>query len=365
VRQPQALLLDEPTNHLDDEGLDYLERHLSKLPGVLVLSSHDRAFLDAVCTDIVDIDPARDGITRFGGRFSDYLVAKGRARMEWQRAFAQQRNELRLLEDEIVRAQLRDDDKPRRAPRDNNKIAQASLTGRAEAASARRIRDLQGKIDAIERDPVAEPPVPLRFRAAMGVAHPAEEPLVRVDDLSFAGRIGEHSFELRPGNRLLITGPNGAGKSTLLELLVGELEATTGTITYAEDVRIGVLPQDPVFPLDETPRALYQEAIDEAAELEIAVPELSSLGLLRDSDLDRPMRDLSEGQRRRLALALLVAGSPHVLLLDEPTNHLSPALVSQLEDALMDAEAAVVVVSHDRWLRERWSGDVLEVETAD
>jgi len=363
VRQPQALLLDEPTNHLDDAGLDYLERHLSKLPGVLVLSSHDRAFLDAVCTDIVDIDPARDGITRFGGRFSDYLVAKGRARTEWQRAWDQQVNELRLLEVGIVKASLQGEDKERRAPRDNNKIAQASLEGRAEAAVARRIRDLQRKVDAIERDAVIEPPVPLRFRASMGTAHPAEEALIRVDNLSYAGRVGPHSFDLLPGSRLLMTGPNGAGKSTLLELLIGELDATTGSITYADGVRIGVLPQDPVFPLDETPRSLYQAAIEDAAELEIEVPELSALGLLREADLDHPMRDLSEGQRRRLALALLVAGAPHVLLLDEPTNHLSPALVSQLEDALVGAEAAVVVVSHDRWLRSRWTGDVLEVAT--
>ena len=365
VRQPQALLLDEPTNHLDDAGLDYLERHLSTLPGVLVLSSHDRAFLDAVCTDIVDIDPARGGVTRFGGRFSDYLVAKGRARREWERAWEQQVKELATLEETIARHSLQGEGKQRRAPRDNNKIAQSSLEGRAEAATARRIRDIQRKIDAIQDDPVTEPPVPLRFQAAMGAAHPAQEPLISVENLSFAGRIAQHSFELLPGSRLLVTGPNGAGKSTLLELLTGELDATTGTIQYADDLRVGVLPQDPVFPLDETPRSLYEDTAAEAAERGIEIPMLDALGLLREADLDRPMGDLSEGQRRRLALALLVAGAPHVLLLDEPTNHLSPALVSQLEEALVGAEAAVVVVSHDRWLRERWTGDVLEVVTAD
>jgi macrolide transport system ATP-binding/permease protein len=366
VRQPEALLLDEPTNHLDDAGLAYLERHLAGLPGVLVLSSHDRAFLDAVCTDIIDIDPARDGITRFGGRFSDYLVAKGRARREWERAWAKQRVELEELERAIVKGEARSSDSRTRVPRDNNKIAQSTLTGRAEAAAARRIRDLQRKIDVIERDPVPEPPVPLRFTTAMGALLTTDEPLIHAEDVSFDGRVGEYSFELHPGSRLLVAGPNGAGKSTLLELLSGDLEASTGFVTYAPGVRIGVLPQDPEFPLDETPRELYQAAIDErAGEPDLHVPELDALGLLRDEDLDRPMRDLSEGQRRRLAIALLVAGGPNVLLLDEPTNHLSPALVSELEDALVGADAAVVIVSHDRWLRSRWSGDVLDVSRGD
>ncbi|MCW2949625.1 MAG: antibiotic transporter ATP-binding protein, partial [Thermoleophilia bacterium] len=283
VRQPEALLLDEPTNHLDDIGLTYLERHLSALPGVLVLSSHDRAFLDAVCTDIVDIDPARNGIVRFGGNFSDYLVAKGRARREWERAWGQQQTELGALEKRVAMAAGAAEGKTRRVPRDNDKLAQKSLEGRAEAAVARRIRDFQRKIDLIERDVIAEPPVPLRFRAAMGAAHPSDEPLIDAKDVSFAGRVGQHSFELRPGSRLLVTGPNGAGKSTLLDLLTGELDATTGSVNYAANLRIGVLPQDPEFPLDETPRALYQEAVDDYADSgDFVAPELTSLGLLRE-----------------------------------------------------------------------------------
>jgi macrolide transport system ATP-binding/permease protein len=357
VRQPEALLLDEPTNHLDDAGLDFVERHLCQLPGVLVVSSHDRAFLDAVCTDIVDIDPSRHGVTRFGGSFSSYLVAKRRARQEWERAWRQQEAERALLESTIAGGGGRRD-VHERARRDNDKKGQSSRDGRAQAAVARRIRDLRAKIAVLDRDGVSKPPDALRFRAAVGSSLEGDEPLVRITDLAFEGRIGPQTFEIRPRDRLLLSGPNGSGKSTLIDLITGELEPTSGVVEYAEDVRIGVLPQDPEFPPDETPREAYRAAADERDDL----PELDDLGLLDEADLDRPMGDLSEGQRRRVALAMLIAGAPHVLLLDEPTNHLSPSFVSDLEEALDAADAAVVIVSHDRWLRSRWTGRELRID---
>ncbi|MCW2922822.1 MAG: antibiotic transporter ATP-binding protein [Thermoleophilia bacterium] len=357
VRQPEALLLDEPTNHLDDAGLDFVERHLCQLPGVLVVSSHDRAFLDAVCTDIVDIDPARGGVTRFGGRFSTYLVAKRRARFEWERAWRQQELERAELELSIASGGRRTGAHPR-AARDNDKKGQSSRDGRAEAAVARRIRDLRSRLALLDRDGIAKPPDQLSFRAAVGAPPEGSEPLVRATGLAFEGRVGPQTFEIRPRDRLLLSGANGAGKSTLIDLLTGVLEPTSGQVEYAEGVRIGVLPQDPEFPADETPN----EAYGAAASGDEDVPELADLGLLHEDDLDRPMGELSEGQRRRVALAMLIAGAPHVLLLDEPTNHLSPSLVSDLEDALDAADAAVVIVSHDRWLRSRWTGRVLQVD---
>ncbi|MCW2927079.1 MAG: transporter ATP-binding protein [Thermoleophilia bacterium] len=356
VRQPEALLLDEPTNHLDDAGLEYLQRHLCGLPGVLVFSSHDRTFLDAVGTDIIDIDPAREGITRFGGRFADYLIAKQSRRDQWTRAWEAQQTELRGLETALNGGTARQVAHARVA-RDNDKAAHNFKGERVEATESRRVRDARRRIELIERDPVPQPPEPLRFRAAFGAILEADEPLLRAEHLGFTGRVAPQSLKLMPGGRLLVTGPNGAGKSTLLDLITGELEPTSGVVTYADGVRIGVLPQDPVFPLEATPRRLYREAVDGDDD----APELEELGLLHERDLDRPMRVLSEGQRRRVALALLVAGAPHVLLLDEPTNHLSPTLVSELEDALMKAPAAVVIVTHDRWLRRRWTGSLLHL----
>ncbi len=356
VRQPEALLLDEPTNHLDDDGLDYVERHLCRLPGVLVVSSHDRAFLDAVCTDIVDIDPSRHGVTRFGGSFSTYLVAKRRARHEWERAWRQQQTERAVLESTIAGGGGRRD-VHERARRDNDKKGQSSRDGRAQAAVARRIRDLRLKIAVLDRDGVAKPPDELCFRAAVGAHLEGDEPLVRITDLALEGRIGPQTFEIRPRDRLLLSGPNGSGKSTLIDLITGALTPTSGVVKYADGVRIGVLPQDPEFPPDETPSDVYRAAAEGRENL----PEFADLGLLDEADLDRAMRDLSEGQRRRVAIAMLIAGAPHVLLLDEPTNHLSPSFVSDLEEALDAADAAVVIVSHDRWLRSRWTGRELRV----
>ena len=357
VRQPEALLLDEPTNHLDDAGLDFVERHLCQLPGVLIVSSHDRAFLDAVCTDIVDIDPSRHGVTRFGGSFSRYLVAKRRARQEWERAWRQQEYERATYEASIANGGGHRDPHDR-VRTDNDKKGQSSRDGRAQAAVARRIRDLRAKIALLDRDGVDEPPHQLRFRAAVGAPLEGDEPLVRVTGLGLEGRIGPQTFEILPRDRLLLSGPNGSGKSTLIDLITGELEPTSGVVEFADGVRIGVLPQDPEFPADETAHEVYAAAADGRDD----VPELASLGLLDEADLERPLGDLSEGQRRRVALAMLIAGAPHVLLLDEPTNHLSPSFVSDLEDALDAADAAVVIVSHDRWLRSRWTGREVRVD---
>ena len=363
VRQPRALLLDEPTNHLDDAGVAFLERHLVQLPGVVVIASHDRAFLDAVGTDLLDLDPARGGVVRFGGTFGEYLVHRRRERERWERAYADQQRELATLRDTAEHAAERV--APGRGPRDNDKFIHHFKGGRVAATAARRSRDAQRRIERIERDPVPRPPDPLRFSARIGshVDAGGGEPLLVARDVAIAGRLAPTSVAIQPGGRLLVTGANGAGKSTLLELLAGDLEHTSGWLRHVDGVRIGRLPQDPTFgPGLQSPRAAYAEVL---RDLEAVAPSLADLGLLRERDLDRPLAQLSEGQRRRVALALLVAWAPEVLLLDEPTNHLSPALVSELEDALLDAPCAVVVATHDRWLRGRWTGAHLHLEPVD
>jgi macrolide transport system ATP-binding/permease protein len=162
-----------------------------------------------------------------------------------------------------------------------------------------------------------------------------------------------------------VTGPNGAGKSTLLAALAGRLAADGGTVRRRSGLRVGLLEQD-VRLADpaESPRALYRRTVGE--ERSERVP-LDALGLVGGGDLDRPVGALSVGQQRRVALALILAKPPHVFLLDEPTNHLSLALASDLEDALGSYPGAVVIASHDRWLRRRWEGEeiVLGIPTVD
>ncbi|MFJ4539812.1 ABC-F family ATP-binding cassette domain-containing protein [Streptomyces tibetensis] len=360
VRRPPALLLDEPTNHLDDGAAAFLEEQLRGLPGAVVLASHDRAFLDAVCTDVIDLDPAVDGPVRYGGDYSAYLVEKRAERERWERRYAEEQQELEELRHSAGVTARRV--APDRGPRDNEKMGYGHRAGRVQSQVSRRVRNATRRLEGLERAQVAEPPRPLRF-AAWELAAQAEDspcPLVSLEGVRVAGRLVLDELEVAAADRLLVTGGNGAGKSTLLAVLAGRLSAE-GEVRRRPGLTVGLLTQDTVFErLDRTVRDTYELSVGpERAE---KVP-LGSLGLLHERDLDKAVGHLSVGQRRRLALALLVARPPHLLLLDEPTNHLSPRLCDELEEALgTDGPGAIVVASHDRWLRRRWQGRELHLE---
>ena len=175
------------------------------------------------------------------------------------------------------------------------------------------------------------------------------------------------SLTVGAGERWLITGANGSGKSTFLAVLSGALRVTGGTVRSPSGLRVGLLGQEVSLP-DPARRGRGRSAAVAYADLvggETAerLP-LSSWGLLPPLVENRPVVELSVGQLRRLALAVLLAGAPEVLLLDEPTNHLSLPLVDAIEEALPDYPGAVAVASHDRWLRSRWAGRRLELGSA-
>lgn len=181
--------------------------------------------------------------------------------------------------------------------------------------------------------------------------------------ISVEGRLPGPSLTLNGTEKLLVTGPNGSGKSTLLSVLAGQLTPDAGSLTVT-GVRTGYLTQDVDLPDphdrgdDRTVERAYRDLVGE--ELAEEVP-LSTFGLIHPRDENRPLVELSLGQQRRVALAVLLADPPEVLLLDEPDNHLSLSLVTALEEAIPEYPGAVVVASHDRWLRERWSGARLEL----
>jgi macrolide transport system ATP-binding/permease protein len=356
ARRPVALLLDEPTNHLDDAAAVFLEEQLRSLPGVVVLASHDRAFLDAVCTDLIDLDPAVDGPTRYGGNYSDYQAQKRAERERWQRRFAEEQNELAELRRSV--AVTAHQVAPGRAKRDSEKMGYGHTSGRVQNQISGRVRNATRKLGDLERDQVRKPPEPLRFRATMLASTSPDGILVSLRDVRVPGRLGLDRLDVSANERLLVTGANGAGKSTLLALLAGRLEAS-GEVRRRRGLTVGLLAQDTVFDRpDRTVRETYELAL--GAERAESVP-LSTLGLIGPQDLARPVGDLSVGQRRRLALALLVAEPPELLLLDEPTNHLSPRLADELEEALGTGPGAIVVASHDRWLRSRWPGHEIQL----
>ncbi|MEV5206157.1 ABC-F family ATP-binding cassette domain-containing protein [Micromonospora sp. NPDC053740] len=349
IRRPSALLLDEPTNHLDDAAAAFCEDQLRAMPGVVVVASHDRAFLDAVCTDLIDLDPAVDGPVRFGGGYTAYLTAKRAEAQRWRRRYD---DEQALLADLREAAAVTGHQVAHgRGPRDSEKMGYGHTAGRVQNQISRRVRDAVRRLETIERDPVPVPPDPLRFHASALAVGDSDGAILTVDRLEVPGRLRVAHLEIRSRDRLLVTGPNGTGKSTLLAVLAGHLTGA-GALWRRPELRVGLLAQDTVFA---DARRTARQVFDAAVGVErAAVVPLSSLGLLAPADLDRPVADLSVGQRRRLALAVLVADPPELLLLDEPTNHLSPTLSDELEDALGTGPGAIVVASHDRRLRSRW-----------
>ncbi len=354
LSRPDALLLDEPTNHLDDDAVAYVAAQLRAWPGPVLFASHDRAFLDEVATELVDLDPDRSRTaTRYGGAFSDYLAEKARERQRWeQRHRAEQDERARL---ELVAATTARSVAHGRPPRDSDGFIHAFKGARVQSAVSRRVKDAERRLAVLEADATRKPPPVLSFAGIpSGVAAlDRSEVLVDLPDVRVPGRLDTGRVTLTARDRLLVTGPNGAGKSTLLSVLAGQGALRRG-------VRVGMLRQDVRFADPTQPaREVYRAAVGtRRAEL---VP-LADLGLLPATQLDRPVGELSMGQQRRLALATVLAHPPHLLLLDEPTNHLSLALAVELEDALAEYPGAVVVASHDRWLRQRWTGRVLRLE---
>ncbi|MDQ1034057.1 macrolide transport system ATP-binding/permease protein [Streptomyces sp. V3I8] len=361
VRRPPALLLDEPTNHLDDSAAAFLEEQLRGLPGTVVAACHDRAFLDAVCTDLIDLDPAVDGPVRHGGNYSAYLSEKRAERERWERRYAEEQQELVELRHSAGVTAHRV--APDRGRTDNEKMGYGHRGGRVQSQISRRVRNATRRLEELTRTQVAEPPRPMRF-AAFDLAARIEEgtrPLVSLRDVRVPGRLALDGLEVSATDRLLVTGDNGTGKSTLLAVLAGQLRAA-GEVHRLRGLTVGLLTQDTVFERsDRTVRETYELSLGPARAEKVP---LGSLGLLHEGELDKPVGHLSVGQRRRLALALLVARPPHLLLLDEPTNHLSPRLCDELEEALGTGPGAIVVATHDRWLRRRWQGREVRLEAA-
>lgn len=359
VRRPSALLLDEPTNHLDDEAAAFVEEQLRGMPGPVVIASHDRAFLDAVCTDLIDLDPAVDGPVRYGGDYSTYLTEKRAERARWERRHAEEQQELEALRRSAdVTARMV---APDRGPRDNEKMGYGLRAGRVQSQIARRVRNASRRLDELERNRIGEPPAPLRFRYTSLAGPSTQGTLVSLREVRVPGRLSVDRLDVSATERLLVTGGNGSGKSTLLAVLAGTL-AAEGEVGRRPGLTVGLLTQDTEFTRpDRSVRETYEKALGfEQAE---AVP-LASLGLMHEADLGKPVGQVSAGQRRRLALAVLTARPPQLLLLDEPTNHLSPRLCDELEEALGTGPGAVVLASHDRWLRRRWQGGELRLHAA-
>lgn len=359
IGRPEGLLLDEPTNHLDDDALEFVQQELRGWRGPVLVASHDRAFLDAVATSIVDLDPSfgphgpRDGTRqgrRFTGGFSAYLEQRAGDAQRWHDAYAEQEEEWARLE-RVIASDARNVFHTTQ-PRGEGRVSRKFEADRAAKTVGGRVRQARSRMAALDRERITPPPKTLRFGGfAPGGARPSEGLIAVVREASVTGRLAPVSLGLEARDRVLVEGRNGAGKSTLLALLAGRLRADTGEVEAPRSV--GLLSQDEDWEdLEATADAAYRARL----RAPVSAPSLEELGLLDGPTAHRPLRELSYGQRRRAALGPLLAEPPRLLLLDEPTNHLALELAEALERALPDYPGCVVVASHDRWLRERWSG---------
>ncbi|MFH7598069.1 ABC-F family ATP-binding cassette domain-containing protein [Streptomyces racemochromogenes] len=360
---PELLLLDEPTNDLDDQAVDWLEKRLQDHRGTVVVITHDRAFLEAVTSTILEVDPDTHTVNRYGNGYQGYLTAKAAARARWEQEYEDHLQEIARQEKLAENAGRMLATIAKKGPW----AFSGSEHHRARSSSSStssKARNANERLRRLRENPVPPPPEPLRFTASLALGEdPAPEqeqgPLTELADVEVAGRLTIGALSIAPGERLLITGPNGAGKSTLLRVLAGDIEPDRGTVRRA--AHIGWLRQD------ETPKHPRRSVLAEFAEGRPGHPDeyaeqLLSLGLFREAELELPVGSLSVGQRRRIDVARLVTRPVDLLLLDEPTNHLSPLLVEEMEEALAQYTGAVVTVTHDRRMRRGFQGSHLQLE---
>lgn len=355
---PELLLLDEPTNHLDVRAVNWLEEHLRAHRGTVVAITHDRAFLERVTSVILEVDRDLRTVTRYGDGWEGYRTAKAAARRRWAQEHQEYLSDLARTAELVDAAGQRlaaTGKDPKQGFGKHRRSHEAKLSGQVRAARTR--------LEALRRTPVPAPPKPLAFTgrpALAGESSAFDGPLAELEDVSVGDRLNLPALRVEAGARLLVTGGNGAGKTTLLRVLAGDLAPDTGTVL--RHARVGYLPQElPARPTRRTLLATFAAGRpgfpDEYAD------ELLGLGLFRPEDLGVPVASLSIGQQRRLALARLVTRPADLLVLDEPTNHIALSLVEEVEAALAQYPGAVVVVSHDRSFRARFTGDVLELRS--
>jgi ATPase subunit of ABC transporter with duplicated ATPase domains len=336
LMRPDAMLLDEPSNHLDIESLIWLETFLHDYEGALLMTSHDREFMNRVVGRIIEIDGGV--LTSFSGNYDFYekqrAVNEAHAEAAYERQQAMLAKEMRFIE-----------------------------RFKAQAAKAAQVQSRVKKLDKIEK---VEPP---KRRHTLVFEFPpcprSGEDVVRIEKMkkAYGARVIYDGLDLsiRRKERLAVMGVNGAGKSTLLKLIAGATTPDGGTVNLGASVKIGYFAQHAMEVLD--PAKSVWEILEESF-------PLANIGSLRTlagcfgfsgDDIDKTCRVLSGGEKARLVLARLMYDRPNFLVLDEPTNHLDVATKDMVVRALADFEGTMLFVSHDRQFLAKLSNRILEL----
>ncbi len=322
--EPDLLLLDEPTNHLDIDSIRWLESYLRAFAGIFVVVSHDRHFLNAICSQIADLDYGE--MQLYPGNYDAFLAAKELA--------------VRQKDTEIARAE--------------EKIAEMQKFIDRFKAKATKARQAQSRKKQVERMEMPEIKRSSRRHPAFVFSQnrPSGREVLAVE--SVTKRYGDHtvldkvSFSLQRGEKLAVVGPNGIGKSTLLKIIAGQMEADAGAALPGYEAHIGYFAQDHRELL--SGKASVYEWLQSMAPGETVGTIRGILGkaLFSGDDVEKSLPDLSGGESARLLLSGLMVKRDNLLVLDEPTNHLDLEGREALMDALRDYEGSLIFVSHDR-----------------
>ena len=335
LQKPDLLILDEPTNHLDFETMEWLESYLKTYPGAILVVSHDRYFLDAVCNRIFEIED--NTLTAYKGNYSAYLPQKEAAVALQQKQHDADMEKAAKLEDYIAR-----------------NLVRASTTKMA-----------QSRRKQLEKMEITEAPrtshTDLKFRFTFDVTPYNEILTAKNISVTLGGKRLVEGLDLlvKRGERLVIAGPNGAGKSTLLRVLDGKLRPQAGT------VRLGAGAKPSVFEQQQLRRggtviSTIWDKYPKFTELEVR-SHLAKLNF-RGEDVFKPCSALSGGELARLRFAEILLEKPNLLFLDEPTNHLDIYTRESLGEALASYEGTLVLVTHDRYLMNSLACPILFIE---
>lgn len=345
LQDPDLLLLDEPSNHLDNESVEWLEDYLQECKLPMVVVSHDREFLDNVCTKIVDIESGE--AFEYPGNYTTYVILKREQRQAWESAYERQQKFIKEQQSYIKR--------------NRNMAARSSQVKSREKMLERMERT--GQI--VRRPPRQGKPLVFRFPHAPRSGRDC----IVVEDLhhGYAEKtlFDDASITIERGDRIALIGPNGCGKSTLLRLIVGLEKPQNGSVECREltNVTVAYYEQNQADALDLEITVL--ETLMKAAPTDMTYEEIRALlgkFLFKGDSVEKKVGALSGGEKARLALAKIMLEPANVLVLDEPGNHLSISAKEMLEEALQHFDGTLLLVSHDRYLISQVATQILAVE---